>query len=240
MKSFAPIFIPTLNRYDHLKRCIESLAKCTHADKTDLYIALDYPANESHWKGYKKIEKYIETIAGFKTIAVVKRKENFGAMKNYFEGRNELFNNNDKIIITEDDNEFSPNFLDYINKGLEKFKNNNRIYTICGYKHPIEIPDSYKANYFFHRDNSAWGFGLWRNKIQDDFYTTAQMKDFIKNKIYLNELKGLSGRHYYNILESIKLDIPRYGDFAVLLNNIKLNQYCVYPVISKIRVLRRI
>ena len=139
-----------------------------------------------------------------------------------------------------DDNEFSPNFLDYMNKGLDKFKNNNRIYAICGYKHPIEIPDSYKANYFFHRANSAWGFGLWKNKIQDDFYTTSQMKDFIKNKIYLNELKGLSGRHYYNILELIKLDIPRYGDFAVLLNNIKLNQYCVYPVISKIRVLRRI
>ena len=37
MNNFAPVLIPTLCRYDHLKRCIESLSACTHAEKTDLY-----------------------------------------------------------------------------------------------------------------------------------------------------------------------------------------------------------
>ena len=54
--NYTPILIPTLNRYNHLKRCVESLAKCTHADKTDLYIALDYPLKEENcnynWRYY--------------------------------------------------------------------------------------------------------------------------------------------------------------------------------------------
>lgn len=40
---YAPVIIPTLNRYVHLKRCVDSLAKCTHAPDTELIIGLDYP-----------------------------------------------------------------------------------------------------------------------------------------------------------------------------------------------------
>lgn len=39
----APILIPTLNRYEHLKRCVESLAKNKLAKESELVIGLDYP-----------------------------------------------------------------------------------------------------------------------------------------------------------------------------------------------------
>ena len=38
---YYPVCIPTLNRYEHLKACVESLQRCTHADKTELIIGLD-------------------------------------------------------------------------------------------------------------------------------------------------------------------------------------------------------
>ena len=44
VNNLAPVIIPTLCRYDHFKRLMESLNKCTWADKTDVYIGLDYPA----------------------------------------------------------------------------------------------------------------------------------------------------------------------------------------------------
>ena len=49
---YAPVMIPTLCRYEHLKRCIESLQMNSWAKYTDLYIGLDYPAKESHIDGY--------------------------------------------------------------------------------------------------------------------------------------------------------------------------------------------
>ena len=33
---YAPIVIPTLNRYEHFKRCLESIERCTGAEYTDV------------------------------------------------------------------------------------------------------------------------------------------------------------------------------------------------------------
>jgi hypothetical protein len=89
--------------------------------KKQIYIALDYPLNKSHWEGYNKINRYLEKVEGFKTVTVVKRDKNFGVFENFKEARREIFNINDRFILSEDDNYYSPNFLDYINKGLDKF-----------------------------------------------------------------------------------------------------------------------
>ena len=58
--TYAPIIIPTLNRIEHLTRCIESLRKNRLADKTDLYIALDYPPSQKYEEGYEKVKAYLE------------------------------------------------------------------------------------------------------------------------------------------------------------------------------------
>ena len=41
----APILIPTLCRYEHFVKCIQSLKENTLANESDLFIALDYPLN---------------------------------------------------------------------------------------------------------------------------------------------------------------------------------------------------
>ena len=51
---FAPVIIPTLNRYEHFRKCLESLEACTGAEKTDVYVALDFPPSEKYVEGWKK------------------------------------------------------------------------------------------------------------------------------------------------------------------------------------------
>ena len=45
---YAPVIMPTLNRYDYFRQSIVSQKKCSGADKTDVYIGL----------GYSPLEKY--------------------------------------------------------------------------------------------------------------------------------------------------------------------------------------
>ena len=52
---YAPILIPTLCRADKFRKCIESLKKNKWAKYTAVYIALDYPLNDTHWCGYNEI-----------------------------------------------------------------------------------------------------------------------------------------------------------------------------------------
>lgn len=45
---YAPVCIPTLNRYEHLKELIESLQRNPWAQYTDLFIGLDFPPGEKY------------------------------------------------------------------------------------------------------------------------------------------------------------------------------------------------
>ncbi len=169
VKTFAPVIIPTLCRYQHFVECLESLAHCTWANKTDVFIGLDYPANDSHRDGYNKIKIYLQKNKknlNFKSLNIIERKFNYGLGKhgNLNELKKEVLTKYDRIIVSEDDNIFSPNFLVYMNKGLEIFQNDTSVLAINGYRHPY--PLKYNNNTFIREnvDFSAWGYGIWKNR----------------------------------------------------------------------------
>jgi len=159
-----PVVIPTLNRYDHVKRLIESLAQNSHAKETVLVIGLDYPPTEKYVEGWAKLKEYLPTITGFKDVVIFYAKENLGAGGNlgvlvdYVKSLGY-----DAYIYTEDDNEFSPCFLDYMNKALLMFKNDKRVISVSGYTWDhIDIQS--KKSVMLVSGMSAWGLGIWFNK----------------------------------------------------------------------------
>ena len=186
VNNLAPVIIPTLCRYDHFKRLMESLNKCTWADKTDVYIGLDYPAKEEHRDGWMKIKRFLcEERFCFKKIVVFEREYNYGVKGE---------NNNisalikyvstyyDRWIFSEDDNVFSPNFLVYINKGLEKFKNDKSVFAINGYRHFYNV--KFKENTFFRQniDFSAWGYGIWKDRYEQ--MTHNMTREYLRKCLY--------------------------------------------------------
>lgn len=234
--NYAPILIPTLNRFEHFKRCVESLEKCTLAKYTDLYIALDYPLNDSHREGYGKIKEYTKHIKGFKSIVLIERDRNYGANKNLFTAQKEIFENFDTMILTEDDNEFSSNFLEFINWGLEKYKNNENIFAICGYNYPINLSD-YKEDYYFAKEFSAWGCGLWKKKWE-----------YVENNIFKQEYTYKIFNSYNNLSNLLKNRISiipslqkcKKGNIILADSLITSylyidNKFCLFPKISKVR-----
>jgi len=234
ISQFAPVLIPTLNRYVHLRRCVESLSRCTHADKTDLYIALDYPANDSHWEGYNKIKDYLNEISVFKSVNIIKRDKNFGAIQNFRNAREQIFQTCDRIILSEDDNEFSPNFLDYINKGLDKFENDPRVIAICGFSYPIEIPKNYNYNHYFSKAFSAWGYGIWKSKYNDIDWSINNIKKFLKNPFNIWKIKYVPYDLLFGLFHIIKTG-KITGDRIFAFNNFIHNTYSVFPTISKVK-----
>jgi hypothetical protein len=53
------VIIPTLNKYEHFKHCIELLDRCTWADKTDVYVGLDYLPVDKYFEGWRRIDEYL-------------------------------------------------------------------------------------------------------------------------------------------------------------------------------------
>jgi len=233
--SFAPIIITTLNRYQHFRLCVESISQSSGAAKTDLFIAIDYPAQKSHEDGYERICEYSKTINGFKSIKIIHRERNFGAELNLKSVKELIYSTYDRFIYVEDDCELSKNFLDYINKGLEKFRDDPRIIAVCGDGGIFEKPGDYNANYLYRKGFSAWGYGTWFDRDYKVDYSVADMREFVADPKLRKLLKYYYERHYYSTLSNIYRVATMRGDGAIALDMIKNDTYCVYPTVSKVR-----
>ena len=234
VKDYAPVFIPTLCRDVHFKRSVDSLSKCTGAEFTTLIIGLDYPLKESHWDGYQKIKSYIPTITGFKKIEVLERSENYGALKNVVEAQKYIFERYETCIYSEDDNEFSPNFLEFVNKGLLLYKDEPQVIAICGYVYPHDY--TAKGDVLWGLGMSAWGVGEWRNKrlsIQQDDVT--KFLDCILNS-WSNTLKVfMIVPKSVNSMITMRTRGVIWGDVLITVNCALKNKGAIFPTLSKVR-----
>lgn len=232
---YAPVIIPTLCRYEHFKRCIDSLGRCTGAEYTDVYIGIDYPTKEEHWDGYKKICDYVLSIEGFKNIIVYKREKNYGATQNSLDLKKHVKEKYDRFIVSEDDNEFAPTFLEYMNDGLTRFKDNPEIIRICGCFMPWNGRDKvidWKLNAFPAKDFNASGVGCWFNKLP--------MPPFAKNqvlkswKLTFKAIRLGYGTAITRMLVQINKE-SQLLDVCIRLYCAFESKFCIFPTVSKVK-----
>lgn len=251
VKEYAPIIIPTLNRYEHLRQVLGSLEKCTGVDKTEIYISIDYPPNEKYVEGYKKVKELVENydFSAFKAYHICCQEKNLGACGNSdFLVDLMIEKGYKKYIYTEDDNVFSNNFLEYINKNLEEFKEEKRLFAVCGFSDTAH--EKGENNLLATDAFSGYGFGQWIDRIQevrewlkrenlekmlwDDntrkfFYEEKYKKYWILIRALLEKQNGWN-----------PLFIDRQGKFE-LIDHIYLlfmeekGMFCIYPTVSKVR-----
>lgn len=160
---YAPILIPTLNRIEHLQKCIASLQKNTWAQFTPLIISVDYPPESRYREGYQKVCEYLKKgIMGFASVDIIYHKNNLGPIGNYQFLKDYSKERYDRYIFTEDDNEMSPNFIEYIDKGLELFHHQGNILAICS-NGAVDCYEDEKNNIALSHNFSAHGYGTWHD-----------------------------------------------------------------------------
>lgn len=242
---YAPIIIPTCNRIEHLKRCIHSLQNNEWAKYTDLYISLDYPPNDSYIGGYQKVKNYLkEDIKCFKSVNISYQESNLGPKDNFIYLTELIQKKYDRWIFSEDDNEFSPNFIEFIDKGLMLFQDDDRVLAVCGTK-DINWPGrgtSYRSSYF-----QPYGYGIWRYKYQafrkgkEEFLLSADnqkifsiCKLFYTNhylfKVYVDEILCNNKKLFWentNKLNPIDGVIQLYIYYT--------DMCCIFPTVQKSR-----
>ncbi len=179
---FAPVLIPTLNRYEHFVRCVESLSLSPLAKYTTLYVGLDYPASEKHWDGYLKISDYLDRqTLDFKEIVIEKRDSNYGNVKNFLALCNLVKRKYRYYICTEDDNEFSPAFLEFMNRGLYEFDGLTQVLSISGYSYPAEWRPGSSGVMYVDSYFPSWGYASWFERM--DLARSTICEDYVKELV---------------------------------------------------------
>ena len=242
---YAPIVIPTLCRSTHFIRLMESLKKNTWACYTDVYIGLDFPPNEKYESGWREICEYLNKsdFSALNKVTVIRRNANLGAIKNSEELIQYVQERYDRWIYAEDDCEFSPNFLEYMDKCLDEYESDESIVAVTGYSYPVDWVVNENATCFLQNFNVAmWGAGFWRDKYKfaADFIYGGKLLDAIgdcaKNHFYERMIDASFVEYVKAALSNRKSELMiRPTDVALRAYMAVNNKYCISPVLSKVR-----
>lgn len=202
----AAIAIPTLNRYQHFKRCIESLANNSMAKYTDIYIGLDYPPEERFVAGWKKLAEYLDRgITGFANVYIMKHDHNLGSVNNILYLLGSIRQSHKTFIISEDDNEFSPNYLEYMNKMLDYYESDKQIVAVSGYNYPMQIDKNKNKVYFNDVYFAALGYGSWFDKFDcmSNCLTSEWLFTMYNNRSNMANLRKRAPNQYCNFVKGM-------------------------------------
>lgn len=159
MFNYAPIGLFVYNRPFHTNLTVKALLQNTISNQSDLWIFSDAPKNENSVEKVEEVRRLIRSITGFKNIYIVERSNNYGISKSIIDGVGMLCDKYGHVIVIEDDIVTSPHFLQFINDGLQKYKNYNEVASIHGYQYPIrnKLPET-----FFLKGADCWGWATWK------------------------------------------------------------------------------
>lgn len=75
----------------------------------------------------------------------------------------EAYKEYDRYIFTEDDNVFAPAAIEYWNKILDEYENDEKVIAVCAKSFP-EYNHEADDNIFMLQSFSAYGYGTWKEK----------------------------------------------------------------------------
>ncbi len=231
--NLAPIVLTVYNRPWHTRQTIESLQKNKFAKESLLYIYADAPRDKQTAASVAEVRQYLRSINGFRQVIIKPRTENLGLAKNIISAVTETINQHGRAIVLEDDLIFSPNFLSFMNQGLDYYQSDQRVFSITGLNFPIAIPPDYPNEVYFSYRCSSWGWGTWQDRWDKVDWAVSDWPQFIKNKKAQAEFNRGGNDLTDMLVSQMKGNINSWA-IRWSYAHYKNNAFCVYPVVSKL------
>ena len=189
-----------------MRNLLDSLRNNYNYNTYKYYIFSDGPKRKSDENKIIECREIIENF--FKNIdfQLIKRQKNFGLAKSVLEGVSYVMNFHRSAIIIEDDLILSNNFLKFMTKSLEKYKQNDNIYSISGHMFDSKKISEIKTSFFLN-NISSWGWATWDNRWEK-FLTFLDKVDEI----------SLTNNENYTF------DLENSYPFSKILNKTKLGK----------------
>lgn len=230
----APICLFTYNRLNETRQTIEALKNNYLANQSNLYIFSDGPKNKVDKPKVETVRNYLSTVNGFKSVLIIKAKENKGLANSIVNGVTQIFKKNGKVIVLEDDLITSQNFLDFMNRALNFYEDNVRVQSINGFSLKIKNR-THSHDVYFHARTFSWGWGTWKNRWNTTMFDITSIKSYIKtNPMILKQFNKACGNDMASMLKA--LFEKKIDSWYVLwvFNHFQNESVAAYPYLSKV------
>lgn len=230
----APIIIFAFNRPDSLRNTIQSLLENEEAKNSDLYVFVDGARAYKNGEQDKvnAVQTYTKNIKGFKSVHYSFSNKNKGLGNSIIQGVTQVIKEYGKAIVLEDDLVFATNFLYYMNQGLEKYKEEKKVFSICGYSNKVKVPKEYTYDTYFCTRSSSWGWGTWADRWSS---VDWELKDWNRYAKMSNAFNQWGGSDCFRMLRSVKEGWGNSWAIRFCFSQFLQNKLSLFPIISKVK-----
>lgn len=178
----APIALFVYNRPEHTRRTVEALRANDLARQSDLFVFADGPKNDSGALAVKAVRDLMRTIDGFKSVTITERERNLGLSKSVISGVTQLCNEYGRAIAVEDDLLTAPDFLSFMNRALQRYALEPKIFSIGGFNFSLSVPEDYTYDAYCTYRSISWGWGTWKDRWEKADWNVPDYASFSRDK----------------------------------------------------------
>lgn len=164
MADLAPIVIFIYRRPAHLRKTLDSLARCVGFEHSKIIVFGDGPKTPADRDAVAATRRMAETLLGSHAEYHF-RDSNAGLANSIIGGVSLVTRRFGSAIVLEDDLELSPSFIDYMNAALNRYALEERVFQVSG--------QLFATPQFAARDTAlflpfttSWGWGTWHRAWQ--------------------------------------------------------------------------
>lgn len=229
----APVALFVYNRPEHTKKTLDALRDNRGVENTELFIFSDGVKDETEIENVNSVREYILTLekeSPFKKVHISLSKENQGLEKSIIRGVTELINQYGRIIVLEDDIITSPDFLLFMNKALDAYKEDPRVWSISSYTLESKRIKKCSEDVLWTYRGECWGWASWsdrwnkvdwevedysffkhNHKLQKQFNRAGRDMTSLLNKQQMGEINSWAIRWCYQQFKEDMITIfPKY------------------------------
>lgn len=139
---------------------IMSLMQCPEFEESPIYVFCDGARTLIDQEVVDQTREVIRSNVG-KNVKIIESDQNLGLANSIITGVSWLLDDYDRVIVVEDDLIVSPGFLQYMNMGLESYRNEPSVMHVSGYMY--KVPEFVnRSEAIFLPFISSWGWGTWK------------------------------------------------------------------------------
>lgn len=230
---YAPIVIFAFNRLEPLKTCVLALLDNTESKDSDLIVYVDGPRSQKVGEAEKveAVRSFVKAITGFKSLTYHFSEKNKGLAPSVSAGVTEVINKYGKAIIVEDDIITAPNFLSFLNQGLDFYQDSKDVFSVSGESIRVKCPEGYNYSNYFAPRAGCWGWATWADRWNSvDF----ELKDWDAVKQNRKAFNKWGGSDCFGLLDGWHKG--KNSSWAIRFNYSQFLQgkTTCFPVVSKV------
>lgn len=230
--NLAPIIIFAFNRPDALKNTINSLTQNPEAKDSELFIFIDGPRNKDEKLKTDEVLQVAKSIKGFKSINITASEKNRGLGSSIIAGVSKIIDKYGKAIVLEDDLILQPNFLAFINQGLDKYEDRKDVFSICGYTNRVKSPKNYPYDAYMCTRSSSWGWATWKDRWDSVDWNPEPWDNMEK---YKKDFNKWGGSDCFGMLEGWKNGANHSWAIRFCFAQFLQNKLSVFPIKSLVK-----